>query len=207
MTRLIRRAFRSSHASEVALVELAAGAKGGRADEARGHLASCATCRQRHAELVRWLDDVRAAGIAEADAVFDAARLLAQRERIVDRLERLDQPARILTFPVRGRPAVRFVRPARRWVTAAAIGGLLAGFLGGQWLDVRHNPTIAGKPRLGSLPWTDSQPALPGQSAPPLGEDDFLESVELALSRAGIAELEAIDELTPRVREISLNIR
>jgi|TARA_B100001971_G_C18147559_1_gene513952 hypothetical protein len=40
-----------------------------------------------------------------------------------------------------------------------------------------------------------------------VGEEEFLGSLDLALTSFQVSELESIDALTPRVRELTINIR
>ena len=63
------------------------------------HLGDCARCSARYADVVRGLDEVRAEGTSEADAVFTADRLRAQRLSIARRVEHAGHPARVISFP------------------------------------------------------------------------------------------------------------
>src|SRR5206468_6011829 len=87
------------------------------------HLADCADCSARYAELVATLDDVRAEGEAEADEVFTAEQLRAQQQAIARRLEQVGRAARVISFPRRfvGRHMNGAgTRGVARWVYAAA---------------------------------------------------------------------------------------
>lgn len=122
--------LRQGHLSEQALTEaLLTG-------ERPAHLDRCDLCAERAVVLGRWLDDVRRLGHEAADAVFTPERLQAQQAQILRRLEQVDQPARVISFPVQSRPAAfdtshRRLSPA--WVGAAVAASLVAGVVGGRW--------------------------------------------------------------------------
>src|SRR5262245_54459726 len=96
----------------------------------RGHVAGCAACAQRYAELTHDLDLLARQGASEADAVFTADMLTHQRQQIMRRLDSAGRRADVFVFPARGnaktasRASLR--RPAR-WVAAAAATGLTVG--------------------------------------------------------------------------------
>lgn len=121
--------MRQGHLSEQSLTEaLLTG-------ERPVHLDRCDLCSQRAVELGRWLDDVRQLGHDAADAVFPPERLQAQHSQILRRLEQLDQPARVISFPIQSRswgaePQRRRFAPA--WVGAAVAASLVVGVIGGR---------------------------------------------------------------------------
>lgn len=122
--------LRQGHLSEQALTEaLLTG-------ERPAHLDRCDLCAERAVELGRWLDDVRRLGHEAADAVFPSERLQAQQAQILRRLEQVDQPARVISFPIQARPAAfdasrRRMSPA--WMAAAVAASLVVGVIGGRW--------------------------------------------------------------------------
>ena len=96
------------------------------------HLADCAACGTRYAELTTFMDTLRRDGEAEADAIFTPEKLRLQQQQIVRRIALVGRPARVLSFP--GRIVRRTIdastsRTAPRWVAAAAAAGLFAGML------------------------------------------------------------------------------
>jgi hypothetical protein len=121
--------LRQGHLSEQALTEaLLTG-------ERPVHLDRCDLCSQRAVELGRWLDEVRQLGHDAADAVYPSERLQAQQSQILRRLEQLDQPARVISFPIQTRSlgsetARRRVAPA--WLGAAVAASLVVGVIGGR---------------------------------------------------------------------------
>jgi hypothetical protein len=173
------------------------------------HLADCAACGTRYAELSSFMDTLRRDGDAEADAIFTPEHLRLQQEQINRRLALVGRPARVLSFP--GRIVRRTIdastsRTAPRWVAAAAAAGLFVGIAVGasfQWrsqLDGRRSflsdASYARTQRLTPI-------ATRGSVQPEVASDDaFLSDLEIALERPHTRELLAFDALTPHVREI-----
>jgi len=158
------------------------------------HLEACGGCRERYASLGDWLERARTDLIDEADAAFPAERLAAQRTSIARRLEIASRPVRVLPFPAASRvtPAAHVV--ARRWVALAAAAGLLIGLVAGLAVDFHPFGTGFTTTRLVSQSQTDRLAS----------EDAFLDEVEVALGAPHVEALRILDELTPRVREISV---
>jgi hypothetical protein len=121
--------LRAGHLSDRALVGVCM------TGERPAHMDRCDICAERAIALGRWLDDVRALGEADIDAVFPAERLAAQQAQIMRRLEQLDQPARVIAFPrhlrLDGQPEHGH-RVSPTWVAVAAAAGLILGVVGSQ---------------------------------------------------------------------------
>ncbi len=70
-------------------------------------------------------------GAEAADAVFPPEQLAAQQAQILRRLEQLDEPARVISFPRFGRRVHDSGAGGRRvavsWVAVAAAAGLVVG--------------------------------------------------------------------------------
>ena len=168
------------------------------------HLADCAACSARYATLARLLDEVRDAGVADADAYFTADRLRAQEHQIARRLEFAAHPARVLSFPghAASRPAATAPRVAPRWVAAAAAAGLFIGVAAGvsyewEWRAQPRQTLASSSSRLAPV-------ATRGTGAVDVAADDaFLSELEAALERPHLRELVAYDALTPHVREVT----
>ena len=99
------------------------------------HLDRCDLCAERAVEMARWMDAAREAASEASDAVFTPERLAAQQAQILRRLEQVDSPARVISFPAtlrseRGEAAGR--RVAVSWVGVAAAAGIAIGIVGGQ---------------------------------------------------------------------------
>jgi hypothetical protein len=127
--RLADALFRGGHLSEQALVDVCM------TGERPAHVDRCELCADRAVELGRWLDDVRATGMAVADASFPPERLAAQQSQILRRLEQLDQPSRVIAFPRHYRLDERQQtgrRIAPVWVGVGVAAGLVVGVIGGQ---------------------------------------------------------------------------
>ena len=205
-TRAGRDPRRSRHLHDRRLLALFDG--GGRPGE-RSHLAACPDCAQRLAALRAFLDGLRSEAQAACDEALSPARLAAGRLRIRRRVEReagCDSP-RVLPFPgsLRARPAAP--RPSRWWLGAAAAAGLLIG-LGVGRFDAPHTPLEvrgAGGPPGGPAGGAAADPAAdPGPHA---GDEQFMQELERALTSPRIPALVALDELTPRLREVAVDVR
>ena len=173
------------------------------------HLADCAACGARYAELTTFMDALRRDGDAEADAIFTPERLRLQQQQIARRIACVGRPARVLSFP--GRIVRRTIdasvsRSAPRWVAAAAAAGLFVGVAVGasfQWraqLQSRQGFLAdAGRARVQRLAPVATRGSGPAEVA---SDDAILSDLELALERPHTRELQAFDALTPHVREI-----
>ena len=173
------------------------------------HLADCAACGTRYAELASFMDTLRRDGDAEADAIFTPEHLRQQQQQISRRMALVGRPARVLSFP--GRIVRRTIdastsRTAPRWVAAAAAAGLFVGIAVGasfQWrsqLEGRRTfLNDASRARTQRLTPVATRGTVPADVA---SDDAFLSDLEIALERPHTRELVAFDALTPHVREI-----
>ena len=173
------------------------------------HLADCAACGTRYAELTTFMDTLRRDGEAEADAIFTPEKLRLQQLQIVRRIALVGRPARVLSFP--GRSVLRTIgastsRTAPRWVAVAAAAGLFVGVAVGasfEWraqLQSRQGfAADAARPRAARISPVLTRGTGPAEAA---SDDAFLSDLELALERPHTRELQAFDALTPHVREI-----
>ena len=173
---------------------------------AADHLADCAACGARYADLSRFLDALRAEGDAESHDVFTAERLQAQQQQIARRLEYVGHPARVISFPaqlVRRSISSTTAPMAPRWIAAAAAAGLFVGVaLGASYQWDWHNqiarPVLSGDANVRLSPM-----ATRGSGSNDVAADDaFLSELELALDRPRTRELIAYDALTPHVRSV-----
>jgi hypothetical protein len=200
------------------------------------HLSDCPSCGTRYADLVSLMDDVRAEGDHETDSIFTVDRLRQQRQQIAARLEHVGQPAQVISFPsgTGRRRTTAATRVAPRWIAGAAAAGLFIGVAVGLFLDAgrskvdfgrqRRHPSVATAEGLvgarvgASPPAVSLAPAAPSEAvfasdessrvAQALDEDDvFLSELELALAHPRTHELQPFDVLTPRVREVSTELR
>ena len=173
------------------------------------HLADCASCATRYAELMAFMDTLRCEGDADADAIFTPERLMLQQQQIARRIALVGRPARVLSFP--GRIVQRTISAsaahgAHRWIAAAAAAGLFVGVAVGASYDWR----LAARGRqmfaANTGPSRTARPApVAGRSntfADGAADDAFLSDLEFALERPHTRELLAFDALTPHVREI-----
>jgi cytochrome c556 len=171
------------------------------------HLADCASCHERYADLVRLMESVRDEGQAEADAVFTPERLRAQQQQIVRRVEQVGRPARVISFPgqlVRRTITASAGRTAPRWIAAAAAAGIFIGVALGASYQLNPLMHSARQQMAKSADPTRLTPvATRGSSPADVAEDDaFLSDLEVALERPHTRELLAFDAFTPHVREV-----
>ena len=174
------------------------------------HLADCESCGGRYAELVLFMDTVRAEGHVEADAVFTPERLRTQHQQITRRLEHVGRAARVISFPgqfVRRTLTASANRTAPRWIAAAAAAGLFVGVALGasyEWNPLIRSArqSMAGRADT-SRPARLTPVATRGSDHVDVAADDaFLSDLEVALERPRTRELLAFDAFTPHVREI-----
>jgi hypothetical protein len=196
------------HLQDERLFECYLSARGGDLIDppAAEHLADCASCHERYADLVRLMESAHDQGEAEADAVFTPERLRAQHQQIVRRLEHVGRPARVISFPgqlVRRTITASAGRTAPRWIAAAAAAGIFIGVaLGASYqLNPRLHPARQQMARSAD-PSRLTPVATRGSSPADVAEDDaFLSDLDVALERPHTRELLAFDAFTPHVRE------
>ena len=198
--------LRVHHLNDCALVDTLVEPTRPHATRDDAHLAACAACRDRLETLCQFLDSLSAASRNDFDAAYPVERLASQRRRIMRRIERAvtqHGPGRLLRFPDLAPPTLARVRRATGWLGAAAAAGLLIGVTLGQFLRVVPGP--APEPAVPTVeravtPATSESDAYPG-------DEEFLQEIELSLSTPQIWELSPLDALTPRTREVSVNVR
>ena len=180
---------------------------------AAAHLERCHGCANRSAKLRTFLNGLTETNDAGLAAAFPVDRLATQRERIMRRLRRSVEPARparVLSFPALARPALSGIRRARYWLGAAAAAGLLVGMTVGQFLHAHPEPTISTQDistDATTSPSALGRPSTASLTDPALGYDDpFLDELELMLSSPQVPGLTPLDEVTPRIREVAVNV-
>ena len=169
---------------------------------AEKHLRVCEECRLRFADLAGWLETVAADARAEADEVFGPDRLTSQKAQILRRLEGLEHPARVLTFPHFARPLSVDRLPRQRWVAGAAAAGLVIGVALGQVFQFGfYNPDpqpqiVASAGGSAEVPRVAVQPAsIPGDEA-------FLFDEPVAATTVRVPEaLQYLNAVTPSSRD------
>lgn len=199
--RIVDTLLRRGHLSEDALVD--AWYSGNHP----AHLDTCDLCAERALEVSRWLEQTRELGIAEADAAFPAERLAAQQSQILRRLEQLDRPSKLLSFP-RVSPAMpahfelhgHDHRVSSRWIAAAAAAGLILGVIGGR-LSVWQPASAAAT--------SAAVQTVPAAQAPETARLDDAADLLLnsEVNQPQIHSLSAIDTLTPQVTVVRASSR
>lgn len=214
MTRLDRQ-----HPTDERLLELyfeegsVRGEEGG-AD--RQHLHGCEACTWRYTALTAPLQQLRQDASSEADEVFTPGRLAAQRAAVRHRLEDGAGSPRVVAFPGAQPARPRLVhRPAARWMAAAAAAGLLIGVTAGRLVHFGDGTASTQATRI--VRTTEPPPLAAGRLAPAIAplpaaepgvaEMNVLYGFDTAVSRPRVAELSALDELTPHPRELLMASR
>ncbi len=183
LTNVIDMVWRQGHLSERALMDAVV------CGDRPAHLDRCDICAERAVDLGRWLDELRADATDAADAVFSTERLSAQESQILRRLEQLDSPARVISFPAVPRMDRQELAGRRvnvSWVGVAAAAGLMIGLLGGHMGTQLLQPPPVTPPALVD---GATQPASPVDGG-------FLDE---AYDQLRIESLELIDSMTPRM--------
>ena len=183
------------------------------APKIEAHLSDCDACRSRSESLSVFLSELAAAGDATFAETYPPDRIAAQRERIMSRLRRAVEPtarARVLRFPPLAHPPLSRVHRAGRWLGAAAVAGLVAGFAIGQFMHV--HPEGSAEPGIAAQNDPQAATPQPRPSLTPEGvgsadtDDLFLDELELVLSGPQVPQLSSLDELTPRIRDVAVNV-
>ena len=179
--------------------------------EARAHLNRCSRCAERSAKLRAFLNSLTEANETILDVIFPVGRVTTQRTRIMRRLRRLVEPAnpaRILSFPTRAHPALWGLYRVRYWLGGAVAAGLLVGIAGGQLFHEYSQPTDEPSEMLTEVVVSTSQQSSTASFTDPGLEydDPFLDELEVMLNNPQVLGLTPLDEITPRVREISVNV-
>ena len=126
-----------------------------------------------------------------------------QQAQVARRLETLERPARVIAFPKAARAVISGHSHVRRWVTVAAAASLIAGFGLGQIVPLRsmlQQPSVgSSQPQLTAPQAAARAVELTPSVAPTHNDDDLLTD---AFSRSRVSTLNALDEMTPRARDI-----
>jgi hypothetical protein len=162
------------------------------------HLRNCERCEHRRLVLASTLGDVTERVISEVAAAFPAERLARQHARIMQQVDHLGRPARVIAFPV-GRtqePARPSVRRTRRWV--AATGAVAVAFLVGIFTEHLAHQWPAGRRVETRMAARATDTPVTRTVVASMSDDELLGQIELAVGSAGPAALRPLDALTPR---------
>jgi hypothetical protein len=194
--------MKRAHLSDDRLIEICLADPFAPVDEP--HLRNCERCEHRRLVLASTLGDVKARVVSEADAAFSDQRLARQHARIVQQVEQLGRPARVIAFPV-GRtpePVRPSVRHVRRWV--AATGAVAVAFLVGIFTEHLAHQQPAGRRVETRMASRTPDPVVTRTVAASmsLSDDELLGQIEAAVDRTGPAALRPLDALTPRAWDV-----
>ena len=197
------RAARGGHLHDRRLLALL---DGGAAPREWAHLDGCHECGERLAALRAFLDGLRREAEAACDEMLSPARLAEERRRVRRRVRRAAgrDRARVLRFPGPTPPRPAASARSRWWLGAAAAAGLFIGLTVGRYdagLGLGGADGQAGIAAAGSA--TD-RPADPASHA---GDELFLEELERLLTSPSIPALAPLDELTPRLADVAVDVR
>ena len=168
---------------------------------AEDHLRRCGDCRTRYAAFAGWLDGVRADAHAEADELLGRERLTAQQTQIFRRLESLENPGRVITFPRFARPLAAQPSGGRRWIAAAAAVGLITGVGLGRLVEFPAGPGLFVQRPISRAvtPVVDTRAAV--QPISQISDETFLEP-EGTSSQVRVPEsLQYLNAVTPSARD------
>jgi hypothetical protein len=131
------------------------------------------------------LHEIAQAAAEDADAAFPAERLAQQQRRILDRVDTEPRPARVIAFPAARThdTSTSRIRPATRWIAAAAMAGLVVGVVAGRFGHDSSRGLLSAA--------TITRPAEP--------ERGF----RAAADGRGGASLRPLDDLTPRAWDVT----
>jgi len=167
------------------------------------HLASCEACRTRYARFEDWAAGVGAELRNEADEAFTPERLAIQQSQIARRLETLERPARVIAFPKAARAVISGHSHARRWVTAAAAAGLIAGVVVGEVVPLRHANDAGRTPVFTAQ---DAKGRADQIRVDQIRQISYSQSDDELLSDAfanpRVSTLSALDDMTPHVHDL-----
>lgn len=188
-------------------------------------------------ELLRAMPKVADAGFEDVFTPQRLQAQRTRIEHRLAQLVGTAESARVIAFPFCVQRLRQFDIGPGRWLAAATAAGLLLGITAGQFIhfhpvavrdtsasdpadDTALSAVALDEPAGGfDMTGTVKLPPAAGNSrkqVSPLtlvefarltAEEGFLSNLDLALTSYHVSELETIDALTPRVRDLSINIR
>lgn len=166
------------------------------------HLLNCDHCEGRRRDLAATLGDVTSRVIDEADKAFSPERLARQHARIMQQVDHLGRPARVIAFPAGHRHEA--VRPAarrvRRWI--AATGAVAVAFLVGVFTEHLAHQLPGGARPEARIASRATDAAVTRTVVASVSDDELLGQIEAAGGSAGPAALRPLDALTPRAWDV-----
>lgn len=220
----VNRYFSSSHLDDEKLLEQLVPKGGNLGPQSRSaHLDECDFCAERVTELEMFIDelvktDAHSLPAFSTSHPTDEGRIFGvQQNQIMDRIRNLSESStrnHILSFPASKQLPTRWARSTGWWMSAATAAGLLLGIAVGQLLHFHPEQTMTSletslePPIVASETTREQRPQTPITSTDSVIESDdtFLDDLEVILSRPQVPELSPFDEITPQIREVSVNV-
>ncbi|MCC7418075.1 MAG: hypothetical protein IT176_13135 [Acidobacteria bacterium] len=211
---MILRSLRPPHLREERLFNCYVAGRAGEPIDPRDaeHLADCPACARRHADLARWMDELRSQADADTDDRFTPDVLAAQQHRIAHAIQHVGCAARVIAFPeraaTRSGPGVSH-RTTPRWLAAAVAAGIIVGLGLGASVQWRSRGRAPAAPSLSDgLRAPEPAPVGPvatssAGAAFTADDDAFLAELEIALETPQTRVLQPYDAITPHVQEIA----
>ena len=220
----INRYFSSPHLDDEQLLEHLVAKNGSLGRHPRSaHLNECDFGADRATELELFWDELVATDMHSLP-VFSANHPAdegqgsgVQQNQIMDPIRNLSESStsnRTLGFPTSKQLPTRWEKSAGWWLSAATAAGLLLGIAVGQFLHFHPEQTMTNLEASLESPMVTSEMAReqrpqnlisPTDSAIE-SDDTFLNDLEIILSRPQIPELTPLDEITPQIRQVSVNV-
>lgn len=175
------------------------------------HVDNCPQCTAEVNDLQKALAEIRA--LATCKEKVSSQRLARQRARILRRIGALiGPPARVLQFPGIARPTFSHYSTATRWSCAAAAAGLVVGVIIGQLVTSRpdndwEQSATSAEATISTSPPPTAPRLLLTESTGPLGDEELMAQLEQAVTTPRVPTLVALDELTPRLRDVIVDVR
>ena len=187
------------------------------------HLDECDLCAERVTELAMFLDELVKTDAHSLPAFSishptgEGKTFGVQQNQIMDRIRNLPKSStqnHILSFPASKQLPTRWATSTGWWLSAATAAGLTLGIAVGQLLHFHPEQTMTSletsleAPIVASETTREQRPqtAIASTDSVIESDDTFLDDLEVILSRPQVPELSPLDEITPQIRAVSVNV-
>ena len=168
------------------------------------HLSKCHDCSARFNELQLFLERLTDEVSTASEDDISAIDMQRAHRRILRRIERAfnqNLTPRILRFPSPLSTSIQNPMSRRWWLIPASISVIVGLAVGSYFLQIAETND--------NLLLSESVDNSGPNSSPMYhaGDERFMQELESALTGPDIPPLVALDELTPRLREVAVNVR